>query len=104
MLRCEARTGDTASIPETDLDRAVTLIAATAEAQDAPLSDESLQKVIAAIAKLYADRYQAGNRNAVVSPDALSATDTLIVVTALLKAANLELFELGMWQAWSGNR
>jgi hypothetical protein len=26
----------------------------------------------------------------------------MVTVTAMLKAVNLQLFELGMWQAWSG--
>jgi hypothetical protein len=25
-----------------------------------------------------------------------------VTVTAMLKAVNLQVFELGMWQAWSG--
>jgi len=26
----------------------------------------------------------------------------MVTVTAMLKAVNLQVFELGMWQAWSG--
>jgi hypothetical protein len=26
----------------------------------------------------------------------------MLAVTAILKAVNVQLFELGMWQAWSG--
>ncbi len=36
----------------------------------------------------------------VVPPNTLTATDAMIVATALLKAANLQVFELGLWQAW----
>lgn len=35
-------------------------------------------------------------------PDAISATAVMAGVSALLKGANLEIFELGMWQAWNG--
>ena len=36
----------------------------------------------------------------VVPPNTLTATDAMIVATALLKAVNLQVFELGLWQAW----
>ena len=32
----------------------------------------------------------------------ITATDAVVVTTAILKAVNVQLFELGMWQAWSG--
>ena len=34
--------------------------------------------------------------------DAATATEVMVTVTAILKAVNLQVFELGMWQAWSG--
>jgi hypothetical protein len=34
----------------------------------------------------------------------MGATAVLVTTSALLKAANLEIFELGMWQSWSGTR
>ena len=33
---------------------------------------------------------------------AFAATDAVVTTTAILKAVNVQLFELGMWQAWSG--
>jgi hypothetical protein len=91
-------TGDCGAQPE--------LIAAAGElARSAIVSDKGLQRIVTAAARLYAERYQAGERSAPVTEGgAVSATDTLIFVTALLKSANLELFELGMWQSWSGSR
>ena len=32
----------------------------------------------------------------------MTATEVMVTVTAMLKAVNLQVFELGMWQAWSG--
>ena len=32
----------------------------------------------------------------------ITATEVMVTVTAMLKAVNLQVFELGMWQAWSG--
>ena len=31
-----------------------------------------------------------------------TATDVMITASGLLKAANLAVFELGMWQSWTG--
>jgi hypothetical protein len=36
------------------------------------------------------------------APAAATATEVMVTVTAMLKAVNLQVFELGMWQAWSG--
>ena len=67
--------------------------------------DEVLQELFAAALKLYEQKFEAGTRIPPVSPDPeLSATTTLITVSMLLKAADLELFELGMWQSFSGVR
>ena len=32
----------------------------------------------------------------------VTATHAMLAVTAILKAVNVQLFELGMWQSWSG--
>ena len=34
----------------------------------------------------------------------VTATEVMVTVTAMLKAVNLQVFELGMWQAWSGRQ
>jgi hypothetical protein len=36
------------------------------------------------------------------APDAVTATEAMIAVTAILKAVNLQVFELGMWQSFNG--
>jgi hypothetical protein len=33
---------------------------------------------------------------------AVSATDVMITASGLLKSADLQVFELGMWQSWTG--
>jgi hypothetical protein len=32
----------------------------------------------------------------------VAATEAMLVVSAILKAVNVQVFELGMWQSWSG--
>ncbi|HZP69915.1 MAG TPA: hypothetical protein VFB29_08225 [Pseudolabrys sp.] len=67
------------------------------------LSDADIQDMLAKSVRAYAER--AAEREGglpAFGPDAATATDVMVTVTAMLKAVNLELFELGMWQAWSG--
>jgi|RhiMetStandDraft_8_1073273.scaffolds.fasta_scaffold45894_1 hypothetical protein len=67
------------------------------------LSDGQVQDMLAKAVRLYAER--AVERDGALpafAPDAVSATEVMVTVTAMLKAVNLQVFELGMWQAWSG--
>ena len=66
------------------------------------LSAESLQKLIAAACRLYAARREAGEQLTPVPKNSLAATDVMITESGLLQAANLAVFELGMWQGWTG--
>ena len=67
------------------------------------LSDSQIQEILAKAVRLFAER--AAERDSTLpafAPDAATATDVMVTVTAMLKAVNLQVFELGMWQAWSG--
>jgi hypothetical protein len=69
----------------------------------APMSDGEIQAMLAKAVRLYAER--AAERDGALTAfpaDAATATEVMVTVTAMLKAVNLQLFELGMWQAWSG--
>ncbi len=66
-------------------------------------SDAEIQKMLANAVRLYAER--AAERDDALPafpPEATTATEVMVTVTAMLKAVNLQVFELGMWQAWSG--
>jgi hypothetical protein len=66
-------------------------------------SDAEIQNTLAQAVRLYAER--AGERDGALpafAPDAATATEVMVTVTAMLKAVNVQLFELGMWQAWAG--
>jgi hypothetical protein len=66
-------------------------------------SDADIQDMLAKSVRLYAER--AAERDGALpafSADAATATEVMVTVTAMLKAVNLQVFELGMWQAWSG--
>jgi len=67
------------------------------------LSTEALQALMAAACKTYAAQVEAGEQ-VLPLPQRGGATATEVMITAsgLLKAANLAVFELGMWQSWTG--
>ena len=67
------------------------------------LSTEALQALMAAACKTYAAQVEAGEQ-VLPLPERGGATATEVMITAsgLLKAANLAVFELGMWQSWTG--
>ena len=68
------------------------------------LSPALVQDVLAALIRLYAARSQAGDRFPPFTDAAISATEVLIMASAIMRTANIELFELGMWQAWAGSQ
>ena len=37
-----------------------------------------------------------------VAQELVSATEVMVTASGLLKAADLAVFELGMWQSWTG--
>jgi hypothetical protein len=67
------------------------------------LTTEALQALMAAVCKAYAAQVEAGEP-LLPLPERGGATATEVMITAsgLLKAANLAVFELGMWQSWTG--
>jgi hypothetical protein len=83
--------------------------AAIADAVDAAIqsgdvsgiADATIQKLMTAAAQLYAARYEQGGPLPATTNGALNATQGMIVTTALLRAVNVQLFELGLWQSWA---
>jgi hypothetical protein len=67
------------------------------------LSNEALQQVLAGAVHAYAVRIEEGAQFSPFPPRRhVTATDVMVMSTAMLKAVGLQLFELGMWQAWTG--
>jgi hypothetical protein len=67
------------------------------------LTPQAFQALMAALCKSYGAQLEAGADFLPVA-DRMSVTPTEIMTTtsSLLKAANLAVFELGMWQSWTG--
>jgi hypothetical protein len=67
------------------------------------VSDADLQANLAKAVRLYAQRVEEqGTLPAFPPEQSVTATEVMITVTAMLKAVNLQVFELGMWQSWAG--
>jgi hypothetical protein len=67
------------------------------------VSHEAQQKLLAALCKSYSQQIQAGDQSpAITAASGVNATDVMITASSLLKAADLQVFELGMWQSWTG--
>jgi hypothetical protein len=66
------------------------------------VSTAALQKLIAAACRVYTARLEAGDQIMPVPKNSISATDVMVTASGLLKAADLAVFELGMWQSWTG--
>jgi hypothetical protein len=110
MSSCEAVIADavaTAAEPPAsdaqELARLLTDVLQRGGAADFP--DRALQEIFTAAIEIYAQKHECGQHLPPLAMDRLpSATSVLVATTAVLKSANLELFELGMWQSWSGSR
>ena len=67
-------------------------------------SDAEIQNMLAQAVRLYAERAaeSEGALPAFPAGAPMTATEVMVTATAMLKAVNLQVFERGMWQAWSG--
>jgi hypothetical protein len=76
---------------------------ALAEGRSDILSPHALQALMAAVCRIYAAQVEAGD-GLLPLPErgGATATDVMVTASGLLKAANLAVFELGMWQSWTG--
>jgi hypothetical protein len=66
------------------------------------VTTEALQKLMAAACRVYTARLEAGEQFMPIPKNSISATDVMVTASGLLKAADLAVFELGMWQSWTG--
>jgi hypothetical protein len=67
------------------------------------LTPQALQALMAAACKAYAAQIEAGNPMAALAQrTTVTPTEVMVTASGLLRAANLAVFELGMWQSWTG--
>ena len=79
--------------------------AALGAALDDPdrIADADLRALIANAVRLYAVKAENGMRTPLPPDPGVTIDETMIFVTDLLHALNVQLFELSMWQAMTGN-
>lgn len=105
ILRKISGAGSIAASPESAkaLAFAKEIEAALADGKIEQLQPHAVQALVGALCKYYAANEDAGNRYPILSGrGAVTGTDVMIVCGALLKAVDLQVFELGMWQSWAG--
>jgi hypothetical protein len=67
------------------------------------LSPQAFQALMAALCRTYTVQMEAGsNALPLEERGSVANTDVMIMASALLRSANLAVFELGMWQSWTG--
>jgi hypothetical protein len=73
--------------------------AALAGEASAQVDDATVQRLLTAGIRLFAAKVDLEQRNflPVRGPDAVTATDAAVTITELLRAVNLNLFDLSMW-------
>jgi len=64
------------------------------------LTPEALQKLMTAACRLCSAQSEAGSQMLPVGE--VTPTDIMITASGLMRAGNLAVFELGMWQSWTG--
>jgi hypothetical protein len=58
---------------------------------------------MAAVCRSYSAQIEAGGHFAPLAEKSrVTSTDVMVTASGLLKSANLAVFELGMWQSWTG--
>jgi hypothetical protein len=89
--------------PAETLARAAQALAAGVADPDR-IPDVELRVLMANLVRLYAAKAEIGMRRP-LPPDggAVTVTETMLAVTDLLHAVNVQVFELSMWQAMTGN-
>ncbi len=68
------------------------------------ISDEALQELLSEAVRVFSAKRQEQRTKISAFPrnSEVTATDVSITALSMLKAADLQVFELGLWQSWAG--
>ncbi len=100
LTAAEQALSDRAKSLAADIERA---LKASDNGQAAVLHPEAVQDLIATLCKVYSAHVENGTRYGAFSQkNPVTPTDVMVTASGLLNAANLAVFELGMWQSWTG--
>jgi hypothetical protein len=70
---------------------------------DDAISPEAMQALMGALCRVYSAQVESGAKHTpIVEGQAVNPTAVMVTASGMLRAANLAVFELGMWQSWTG--
>jgi hypothetical protein len=70
---------------------------------DEAISEQAMQKLMGALCRVYSAQVENGAKyTPIAEGQVVSPTGVMVTASGLLRAANLAVFELGMWQSWTG--
>lgn len=70
---------------------------------DTAISEEAMQALMGALCRVYSAQVENGAKyTPIAEGQVVSPTGVMVTASGLLRAANLAVFELGMWQSWTG--
>jgi hypothetical protein len=70
---------------------------------DDAISEEAMQTLMGTLCRVYAAQVENGSKyTPIAEGQIVSPTGVMVTASGLLRAANLAVFELGMWQSWTG--
>ena len=70
---------------------------------DNAISEEAMQALMGTLCRVYAAQVENGSKyTPIAEGQVVSPTGVMVTASGLLRAANLAVFELGMWQSWTG--
>jgi hypothetical protein len=70
---------------------------------DDVISEGAMQALMGALCRVYSAQVENGaNYTPIPVGQVVNPTGVMVTASGLLKAANLAVFELGMWQSWTG--
>jgi hypothetical protein len=94
-------------VPQNELSNDAVRLAEEIERQfaktDDVLSVDAMQTLMGALCRVYSAQIENGKRyTPIAEGQAVSPTGIMQTASGLLRAGNLAVFELGMWQSWTG--
>ena len=70
---------------------------------DDAISEEAIQALMGTLCRVYSAQIENGAKyTPIAGGQIVSPTGVMVTASGLLRAANLAVFELGMWQSWTG--
>jgi hypothetical protein len=70
---------------------------------DNAISEDAMQTLMGVLCRVYSTQVENGAISTPIEEgQSVSPTGVMVTASGLLRAANLAVFELGMWQSWTG--